>query len=1558
MGQLLSARIFSIVRERAGGSFEAEEDTGTTATTRDDNDSGSEKASSDLKTPPLSLATNSGEHETKDSSLIEAVFDLRGACNIHDIKQFQKGSPQVNGLEERDKDWDAGNANRSSAGEGCNCFRRKSGRIKRTGPFACSVNHECGETFCHHANTGSRKLNDLSVHKRPTSHCDDAVVERDHPGLVKKDLASCFSAQSAKSLDTKINPVFSDTSGGDIPKSSPAYSVHWCEIGSFKANSPNTCSVDVNGYQAHTEEVSDSTCNCPRLWKLVCLPSCFETRWNGIGCTHHPSSPSHPRRDDVERGNEDANASNRAHESPSRCHDKFSHALGRAVGCCCRGVDASHIEPEDTRMRSDSVVIVDILGGLSSSTADKNAMSVGSNGGNANCNDGGGGGGGRGDSADVLHRGASGRPGSRQEPTVIVEQPRASGVLPDELLRTGSVQSDSSGFGDADPTPDSGHSEADQPKMSSLGSSHESGDTTLAGSSGSQNQHRLHLQHTQQAQVNRGEIATQTPAHSTKFNSEEEDKGGKKSPLPGQDHSSFITTCFIPSLTQRESQASEGLRNRHGNNQNPALASSHAYLHQHQPRQLYALPNQQQHYGDPQLSSHKSEALFYVPQSPPSQPPGLSHPFNSAPYHHTYEHPAGMYHPPGPSSYHSGLGFPEARDHYRYSDYEDSDPGFYPRRFPHSRSYRSAMSDSEWSGYPDRDYFGQSGFYDYNYNYAPPPHRRYFQRHRSLDYTGFPADYMDYPSDGYADGERDNPDDPGLPARKYRSQLELFTTGKGRVTTGSSSFLKRAQSEDNGTGAEGTEKLKGGLGRNQMPLSEELAAALGGSCPPQNTEREFENKVSKDISALRTPTKTSMAFTSTKTVFTARTPEANANSKHKQSLVSSIFIPTSPSLTLTPATPEVSKVASDVSVSAITSPESSHVFGATADTQPDSSHISGQNLPALAGNLRSLPQGQHSTPLDPPNQQTMITITTTSSGSFSSGQLPTPVTFATSGTPQTFSLSSSSASASAFKSRKPKSCDILDDDDDIEFSTGVQPSEVRSGTDPPAAAASASFVSQVFIESKGGGDVSKKDGPVLNIAVTSPFTSSRPSSQHSDSLPGSPSLRHRYSGGPVPSPSRRYPPYNGYPAPPYHPHRSYSSSSSSLPPMPFSAHPHRLSFSRGSDDMDGYFSSSMAESSSDMSFRSTPEWGGRSGIFNSRKLARLINQPVYFKGHRRPGCNYRPRRLFKEWAMLSKRKRLQEENRLLQHTLHKYKTELSLMESALKIDFQAAVPDMTQEERDQVAQVEWLWSQVKSEVAEMERLLMSRIKSVQSGNDFHTLLANMGVINKITELLKEQVYQQQVISSRGTEADDEDDNESLNNEEEVEDTADDLEILEEDVEHGSSGHTDPFWDWRNRSYHGLPHHPRPSLSWMAGVGTASTPRLRSRGNSSTGSGSKGQVRSASSTSNLQEDLNISLEQMKSSLLSQMQQEIKDSTRKLELDLKAKDKEIQELKNHIGSRPAQSTPDLTHRTVFKFHTRDWSSRPSTPQSQSSDPARKRSRSRSRMMGDRIVQETDV
>ncbi|RUS91160.1 hypothetical protein EGW08_001073, partial [Elysia chlorotica] len=1080
-----------------------------------------------------------------------------------------------------------------------------------------------------------------------------------------------------------------------------------------------------------------------------------------------------------------------------------------------------------------------------------------------------------------------------------------------------------------------------------------------------------------QPQGSRGEVATQTPPRSTGNDPsvarpDEADKTDKQSPASSAGNSSFITTCFIPSLGHREAHASEGLRYRRGSQHPEAPPAS--YLQQQQQQ------HQQQHYGDPLSgrlfnTSQKSEALFHVPQDPLSRSSGPYplHPPES--YRPPYEPPSGMpLHPSG------GFPYPHPHQHnhhhnpyYSYSDYGDSESGFYPRRHSsQSRSYRAAMSESEWSGYPDPEYLSHGYFSDYNYHHTPPQLRRSFQRRRSMDYPGYPVDYVDYPPDGYAaeDG-RNNPGRRSFPPRKYRSQLELFTTGTGRVASGPGTAPKRSQSED---GAE-EENLGTGLGRNQMPLSEELAAATGDSGPLHKTELELDlGASSKDLSASSSDQKTPVK----NPVSPVPAKDEGGNSKLRQSLVSSIFIPTSPSLTLTPATP------------AATATEGGHMFRVTPVTR-QSGHMIGQNLPALAGNLRSLPQGKHSTPLDPqPKHQTTVTV---SSPSGSSGSLPTPVTSTVSvpsrsGSPKVFSSSfSASASASAFRSRQPRSCDILDDDDDIQFSSSIHAPTSASntnnnnnnnnnmgcGSDPPAS--SASFVSSVYYESKGRSSSARSDGPVLNVAATSPFTSSRQSSQHSGSAPGSPSLRHRQSCLPSPARSRRFPPAHGYPPflphhhhhhhHQHHPHhRSYSSSSSSLPPMPYSGYPPPLSFSRGSEDMDGYFSSSMAESSSDLSFHSTPECGGRAGILNSRKLARLINQTVYFKGHRRPGCNYRPRRLFKEWAMLSKRKRLQEENRLLQHTLGKYKTELGVMEVALKVDFETALPEMTQEERDQVAHVEWLLSEVKGEVAETERLLLSRIKSVQSGNDFHSLLASMGVINKITELLKEQIYQQQVVSSRGAEADDEEDNDSFNNHHhnndgddraELDDTPDDLEMMDEEFE----AHSDAFWEGRNRSFHGFPHHPHPSRSWMAGVGPVSTPRSRSQGGPVLGM--RDHFRSTSSTSNLPEDLNVSLEQMKNSLLSQVKQEIKDSTRKLELDLQAKDKEIQELKNQIGSRSAQSTPDLTHRTVFWTSMRDWSSRPGTPQTGAGGPGPaplKRSRSRSRMMGDRIVQETDV
>ncbi|XP_059141504.1 uncharacterized protein LOC131929372 [Physella acuta] len=146
----------------------------------------------------------------------------------------------------------------------------------------------------------------------------------------------------------------------------------------------------------------------------------------------------------------------------------------------------------------------------------------------------------------------------------------------------------------------------------------------------------------------------------------------------------------------------------------------------------------------------------------------------------------------------------------------------------------------------------------------------------------------------------------------------------------------------------------------------------------------------------------------------------------------------------------------------------------------------------------------------------------------------------------------------------------------------------------------------------------------------------------------------------------------------------------------------------------------------------------------AHKLARLINRPIYFKGSKCQGSQYRPKHYFRDWGRLAKKKRLQEENHLLEYAIQKYKTDISLMETSFMIHYHTLYQDMTAEERDDIQELEWLWSEVRAQVMEMEKLLLARIRSVHSGNDFHSLLSSLGIIDRMIELLKEQVYLQQI----------------------------------------------------------------------------------------------------------------------------------------------------------------------------------------------------------------------
>ncbi|KAH9495759.1 hypothetical protein Btru_013257 [Bulinus truncatus] len=372
------------------------------------------------------------------------------------------------------------------------------------------------------------------------------------------------------------------------------------------------------------------------------------------------------------------------------------------------------------------------------------------------------------------------------------------------------------------------------------------------------------------------------------------------------------------------------------------------------------------------------------------------------------------------------------------------------------------------------------------------------------------------------------------------------------------------------------------------------------------------------------------------------------------------------------------------------------------------------------------------------------------------------------------------------------------------------------------------------------------------------------------------------------------------------PMEDYLRLTGSLPPSSYAYSLPPLSMSRTSDDFETY--SSLAESSSDYSVQSYPEGRTRSDILDSRRLAQLINQPTFFRGKRRNSSHYRPRRLFKEWSLLSKRKRLQEENRLLQYAVQKYKTELNILETSFMIDYQTVYPEMSQEEREEIEELEYLWAEVRHQVLEMEQLLLARVKSVHAGNDFHSLMSTMGIINKMIEIIKEQMYLQQVASTRAeTMTEDDIDN--------------DIEAL----------YADHFMDRR-------------------------PDRLSDNFTKTSQSVRKSQ---SSSMSNIPTDLNISLEQIKSSLLSQVQKEIKESTKKLELNLQEKDKEIKELKERLSQSSETQVKPIRRWTPKSSRSKSFtSSSLSTPtfssRSVTSTPiTESASRKRSRLMGDKDI-----
>nr|KAG5709710.1 hypothetical protein BaRGS_027735 [Batillaria attramentaria] len=169
---------------------------------------------------------------------------------------------------------------------------------------------------------------------------------------------------------------------------------------------------------------------------------------------------------------------------------------------------------------------------------------------------------------------------------------------------------------------------------------------------------------------------------------------------------------------------------------------------------------------------------------------------------------------------------------------------------------------------------------------------------------------------------------------------------------------------------------------------------------------------------------------------------------------------------------------------------------------------------------------------------------------------------------------------------------------------------------------------------------------------------------------------------------------------------------------------HRFTPSAG--DEGDFGSGASVEESSVYSCASTTDSitsGSSSEILDCHKLIKLINQPTMFK-------------------------KLQEETRLAQYAVQKFKTELSIMETAVMVKYQMAFEDLSQEEREDVEELQHLWSEVRRQVMETEHLLTSRMKAIASGNDCFNSLASISVLQRMIDILKEQMFQSQISCSQ------------------------------------------------------------------------------------------------------------------------------------------------------------------------------------------------------------------
>ncbi|KAL5005909.1 hypothetical protein ScPMuIL_017067 [Solemya velum] len=183
-------------------------------------------------------------------------------------------------------------------------------------------------------------------------------------------------------------------------------------------------------------------------------------------------------------------------------------------------------------------------------------------------------------------------------------------------------------------------------------------------------------------------------------------------------------------------------------------------------------------------------------------------------------------------------------------------------------------------------------------------------------------------------------------------------------------------------------------------------------------------------------------------------------------------------------------------------------------------------------------------------------------------------------------------------------------------------------------------------------------------------------------------------------------------------------------------------------------SQSSLGSRSDYSHQSSGDISTCDENIEYKKLIKLINQPLDSKDENggMPVVRYKPRNRLRTWPMLDKSQQLEEETQMMQCALQRYKAEIYGMESTLQNNYQQAMENLADEEKDEVEELLIIWEDLRREVSEAEQLLAKRMYGLISGNDNFNSMLGLSVVQQMIDLMKEQICQHRLSSHKDDEA--------------------------------------------------------------------------------------------------------------------------------------------------------------------------------------------------------------